>query len=98
VIQSTAYLKVGPDGLTKVDASLYLSGGSFIRCCTYADRPPILALDDRCVSVSIAVPDRHQVTGDDLDTARRLADAVAAYIADLKRHQAKQEGATDRAA
>jgi hypothetical protein len=35
--------------------------------------------------VSITVPDRHKVTPADLDTARRLADAVAAYIADLER-------------
>jgi hypothetical protein len=98
VIKSSAYLKIGPDGLTGVNASLRPSGDSHIMCCTYAGEPPILSVDDRSVSVSITVPDRHRVTSGDLDTAHRLADAVAAYIADLERHKAMQEGAADRAA
>ena len=94
---STAYLKVQSDGLTGVNASLYVTGRSHIMCCTYPDRPPILSLDDRCVSVSITVPDRQLVTAGDLETARHLADVVAEYIADLERHKAKQEGAADAA-
>ena len=98
---STAYLKVQSDGLTGVNASLYVSGRSHIMCCTYPDRPPILALTDRCVSVSVTVPDRQQVTAGDLDVARHLADVVAEYIADLERHKEKQErereGAADAA-
>ena len=97
MIQSTAYLKVGPDGLSGVNASLYVSGGSHIMCCTYADRPPILSLDDQCVSVSITVPDSNRVTAEDLDTARRLAKAVGEYITDLEQQIDKQEAA-DRAA
>ena len=96
--KSLAYLKVGPEGLSGVNASLYLSGESFIHCCTYADQAPILALDDQCVSVSVTVPDRKHVTAGDLELARRLADAVAEYIADLERHLAHEEGAAGRAA
>jgi hypothetical protein len=47
------------------------------------------------VSVSVSVPDRRKVTPCDLDTARRLADAVAAYIAELETRMAAQDTAAD---
>ena len=75
-----------------MDVSLRLTGSSFIRCHTYDGEPPILAIQDRHVSVSVTVPDRHdKVTPEDLDTARRLADAVEAYIAELE-HRIKFQG------
>jgi hypothetical protein len=95
VIPTSAYIKFRSDGVAGVDASLRLSGGSHIMCCTYADRPPILAVDDRHVSVSVTVPDSGQVTAEDLATARRLADAVAAYIAELETRMAAQGPATE---
>jgi len=92
MIPTSAYIKFHHDGVAAVDVSLRLTGSSFIRCHTYDGGPPILSVQDRHVSVSVTVPDRHdKVTPDDLDTARRLADAVAAYIAELE-HRIKVQG------
>jgi hypothetical protein len=88
VIPSDAYVRFSADRSAEVDASLHLTGNSFIHCCTYPADPPILSVKDRHVSVTVTVPDRHKVTSEDLDTARRLADAVAAYITELERHVA----------
>jgi hypothetical protein len=86
MIPSTAYLKLWPDGPAQVDASLRLSSASGIQCCTYADRPPILSLNEAHVSVSVSVPDPGAVTSGDLAIARRLAEAVSRYVAELERH------------
>jgi hypothetical protein len=91
VITSDAYIRFSSDGPAGVDASLRISGGSYIYCHTYPDDPPILSVHDRHVSVSVTVPDRHKITPEDLDTARKLADAVAAYIAELETRMAAQE-------
>ncbi len=85
MIPSTAYIKFRPDGLGEVDASLKLTGSSHIQCCLYADRPAILSVTDAHVSVSVTVPDSEAVTAADVETARRLADALNQYIADLER-------------
>jgi hypothetical protein len=95
VITSDAYVRFGPDGPAGVDASLRISGGSHIYCHTYPDDPPILSVRDRHVTVSVTVPDRHKITPDDLDTARKLAAAVAAYIAELEIRMAAQGPAAD---
>jgi hypothetical protein len=47
------------------------------------------------VSVRVTVPDSARVTPQDLDTARRLADAVAAYIAELESRMAAQGPAAE---
>jgi hypothetical protein len=98
VIPSGGYVRFSPDGPAEVDASLHLSGSSFICCHTYPADPPILSVKDAHVSVSVTVPDRHTVTSGDLDTARRLADAVAAYIAELEMRMAAQGTAAKEAA
>jgi hypothetical protein len=81
---STGSVRFAPDGTGQVDASLRLTPASMIHCHAYPDRPAILSLTDKCVSVTVTIPDSDQVTADDLDTARRLADAVARYITDLE--------------
>jgi hypothetical protein len=81
---STATISVRSDGTTGVDASLRLTGRSYILCCTYADRSPILSVSDAQVSVSVSAPDAETVTPEDLATARRLADAVTRYITELE--------------
>jgi len=63
-----------------------LTGDSFIACRTYPARPPILQIEDEHVSVSVSASDSERVTPDDVAQARRLADALAAYIADLEQH------------
>jgi hypothetical protein len=95
VITSDAYIRFGPDGPAEVDASLRVSDRTYIYCHTYPDDPPILSVRDRHVSVSMTVPDRDKVTSGDLDTARRLAAAVTAYIAELEARMAAQDTAAD---
>jgi hypothetical protein len=95
VITSDAYIRFSPDGPAGVDASLHLSGSSFIYCHTYPDCPPILSVRDRHVSVRVTVPDSARVTPEDLDIARRLADAVTAYIAELETRMATQDTAAN---
>ena len=43
---STAYVQFRSGGVASVDASLRLTGCSYIQCCTYPDRPAILSVDD----------------------------------------------------
>jgi hypothetical protein len=97
VITSSAYVRFGPHDVAEIDASLRLSGASRIQCCIYPDETPILSVKDAHVSVAITVPDREKVTVDDLDTAVLLAEAVADYIAELRRRLATQNQATDAA-
>jgi hypothetical protein len=95
MLASDACIRFRSDGSAGVDASLRISGGSYICCHTYPDDAPILSVQDRHVLVSVSVPDRHKITPGDLDTARRLADAVAAYIAELETRMAAQDPAAD---
>jgi hypothetical protein len=57
--------------------------------------PPILAINDRRISVSVSVPDPDRVTREDLEIARRLADAAARYLTDLERRIAAQGPAAE---
>ncbi|MGN6172307.1 MAG: hypothetical protein ACTHPS_05075 [Streptosporangiaceae bacterium] len=95
MITSDVYVRFSPDGPAGVDAGLHLSGSSFIYCHTYPEAPPILSVRNRHVSVRVTVPDSARVTPQDLDTARRLADAVAAYIAELESRMAAQGPAAE---
>jgi hypothetical protein len=90
MLTSDACVRFREDGPAGVDASLRISDRTFIHCCTYPAEAPALAVRDRHVLVSVSVPDRHKVTAGDLDTAWRLADAVAAYIAELERQLTAQ--------
>lgn len=87
---TTACVKIGPDGLAGVDASLRVSDRSRFQCCLYDHRPPILALGDAHVSVTITVPDPGHVTAQDVATARRLAAELDRYITGLERWHASQ--------
>jgi hypothetical protein len=98
VIPSDAYVRFSADRAAEVDASLRLTGGSFIHCCTYPNDPPTLSVKDQHASVTVTVPDRHKVTHGDLDTARRLADAVALYIAELETRMTAQGSAAEEVA
>ena len=98
MITSDVYVRFSPDGPAGVDAGLHLSGSSFIYCHIYPDSPPVLSVRDRHVSVRVTVPDSARVTPQDLDTARRLADAVADYIAELEYRMAAQDSAADEGA
>ncbi len=97
MIPSTAHIRFGPDGTARVEAALRLAASSRIRCCTYPDRPAIVTVNDGHVSVTLTVPDPAQATVDDLEIAVSLAEALADYIADLRRWMAAQEVAVDAA-
>jgi hypothetical protein len=62
MLTSDAYVRFSPDGPAGVDASLRVSDSTFIHCCTYPADAPILSVQDRHVSVTVSVPDRHKVT------------------------------------
>jgi hypothetical protein len=79
-------IRLGPKGPIQVDAALRLSGDSFIACHIYTDHPPILQVEDEHVSVSISPREPRHVTADDVAQAHRLADALAAYTAELETH------------
>jgi hypothetical protein len=95
ILTSDACVRFGPERVAQVDASLRISGGSFIYCHTYPAQPPILSVKDRHVSVTVPVPDASRVTSEDLGSARRLADAVATYVAELETRMAAQGRAAD---
>jgi len=85
---TSATVRFGAKGATEVDSSIRLSGSTYIRCCTYEDAPPILVIEDAPADVSITTPDRKQVTEEDIKLGRRLAEAVALYVAELERFAA----------
>src|SRR5262249_45459202 len=88
-------IRLYPKGGIRVDAALRLTGDSWIACHIYTDHPPILQVEDEHVSVSVSPRDPQHVTADDVAQAHRLADALAAYIAELETHAAvpgKSEG------
>jgi hypothetical protein len=97
MIPSSTYIRYRPDGPPAVDTSLHLTRRSHIQCSTYADRPAILSVADAHVSVAVTVPDPATVSVDDLDVAVRLAEALADYIADLRRRLPAQNRAADAA-
>jgi hypothetical protein len=47
VIPTSAYMRFSADGPAGVDASLRISGRSFINCHTYPADAPILSVQDR---------------------------------------------------
>jgi hypothetical protein len=85
-LSTVTTIRLGPKGPIRVGAELRLSGDSFIACHIYTDHPPILQVEDEHVSVSISPCEPKHVTADDLAQAHRLADALAAYIAELETH------------
>lgn len=78
-------VRFGAGGAAVMDSSVRLSGSTYIRCCTYDDTPPILVIEEAPVDISITVPDRKRVTGEDVKLGHRLAEAVARYVAELER-------------
>jgi hypothetical protein len=85
-------IRLGPKGPIRVGAELRLSGDSFIACHAYTGHPPVLQVEDEHVSVSISPSDPQHVTADDVAQAHRLADALAAYIAELETHATTTPG------
>jgi hypothetical protein len=93
-----ATIRLSADGEIRVEPFIRLTGHTHILCCTYDDCAPILAIDDGTVSLSVTVPDTAQVTGEDLDRGRALAEAVARYVAELERRAVTDQDAASEAA
>jgi hypothetical protein len=98
VTETQASIRLLADGTVKVEPFIRLTGSTHVMCCTYEDQAPILAIDDGNVSVSLTVPDTHHVTGQDVNRAMALADAVARYIAELGERLADDDRAAQDAA
>jgi hypothetical protein len=96
--RTSAEVRFGPDGVTKVDSFVRLTGNTYIGCYTYDDSAPILAVRDGHVIVSVSVPDTAQVTAEDVQQGRALAEAAARYVAGLERRAASQDSAAGEAA
>lgn len=87
-LRSSGELKICDDGTTGLRASVHLDGGTWIQCCTYPDRSPVLSIESGPVRVAVGIPDCEQVTAEDVSAARRLAATVAEFVADLERFAA----------
>ena len=97
-VQTSATVRFTSSGPVEVAPTIRLNPGTYIHCHVYGDQAPILAIDDGNVSVSLTVPDTHHVTGQDVNRAMALADAVARYIAELGERLADDDRAAQDAA
>ena len=90
---TSASVRFCADGVAGVEAFVRLTGSTFIHCYTYDDIAPILTVKDAHVDISVTVPARDQVTGDDLAMARLLAQAAGEYLAELEKFVADNRAA-----
>ena len=84
-MSASAEVRFGPDGGFKVQSYVRLTGSTFIRCCTYPDEAPILAIQDGPADITITSPGQGEVTADDVRFGCLPAEAVARYAAELER-------------
>ncbi len=87
--QTSASVRFGATGEATVQSYVRLTGSTYIRCCTYDDAAPILAIRDGAVDITITNPGRGEVTEEDVRFGRLLAEAVARYAAELERLAAR---------
>jgi hypothetical protein len=92
-VSGTAEVWFGEDGAVKVHAYVRLTSSTYIRCCTYEDAAPILAIQDGPADVMITNPGRGEVTEDDMSFGRALAEAVTRYAAELEKIAANNRAA-----
>jgi hypothetical protein len=97
-VQTSATVRLSSSGLVEVEPSIRLNGRTRIHCHVYDDCAPILAIDDGNVRLSLTVPDTGHVTGEDVNRAMALADAVARYVAELGERVTTEDGAAEVAA
>jgi len=82
---ATSEVRFGADGTAKVQSYVRLTGSTWIRCCTYEDAAPILTINDGPAEIAITNPGRGEVTEDDVQFGRQLAQAVNLYLAELEK-------------
>jgi hypothetical protein len=97
-VKTSAVVRFSASGPVEVEPSIRLSTTTFIACHVYDDCAPILAIEDGNVRLSLTVPDTGHVTGQDVNLAMALADAVARYIAELGERVADEDSAAQDAA
>jgi hypothetical protein len=97
-VKTQATVRFGSSGPVEVWPSVHLNGSTFIDCHTYEDSAPVLVIDDGPVRVSVTVPDSSQVTAEDVERGRALAEAVVRSVAELEHRAASQDSAADEAA
>ena len=71
------------DGAAKVQSYVRLTDSTYIHCCAYQDAAPILTIQDGAADITITNPGRGEVTEQDVAFGRLLAQAAAAYAAEL---------------
>jgi hypothetical protein len=96
--KTSATVRFSSSGPVEVTPCIRLNATTRIHCHVYDDCAPILAIDDENVSLSLTVPDTAHVTGEDVNRALALADAVARYVAELGERVAADDGAGAEAA
>ena len=97
-VRTAAEVRFGPGAVAEVSSFIRLNGETRVLCCTYPDCAPILSVDDAPVRISVTVPDAGQVTAEDVQWGRSLADAAARYVAELEQRAATQDSAAGEAA
>ena len=91
---ATSEIRFGEDGAAKVQSYVRLTASTYIHCCTYEDAAPILTIRDGPADIVITNPGRGEVTGEDVQFGRELAEAVNRYAAELEKHAATNHAAT----
>ena len=92
---ATAEIRFGADGAVKVQSYVRLTASTYIRCCTYQDAAPILAIQDGPADITITNPGQGEVTEDDLRFGRELAQAVNLYLAGREKIAARNDVTAD---
>jgi hypothetical protein len=87
---ATSEVRFGADGAVKVQSYIRLTASTYVRCCTYDDAAPILTIQDGPTDITITNPGQGEVTEDDVQVGRLLAEAVARYVAELERLAVKE--------
>ena len=86
---ATSEVRFGADGTATVQSYVRLTASTYIRCCTYEDAPPILTIQDGPADITITNPGSGEVTEDDVQSGRLLAEAVGRYLSELEKFVAK---------
>src|SRR5512135_2813544 len=93
--ETSASVRFGADGVATVESYVRLTASTYIRCCTYADAAPILAIRDGVADITITSLGRGEVTEEDVRLGRLLAEAVARYAAELDKLAARNRVPAD---
>ena len=93
--ETSASIRFGTNGEAKVQSYIRLTASTYIRCCTYEEAAPILAIVDGAADITITNPGSGEVTAEDVRFGRMLAEAVARYAAELERLAAKDQATAD---